>query len=112
MKRVGKPVGSSAARPSPKTFLNTPFVLACAMQLTGSLAAAMYILFPLFVRSVGGTETIIGVFAGVGAVSAVAVRWPLGVLLDRLGRKPVMIGATLCHFASSVGFVSVRELDL
>ncbi len=88
------------------------FVLACAMQLSGSLACAMYILFPLFVRSLGGSEVTIGFYAGLGAVAAVAIRWPLGVLLDRIGRKPVMFLATGLHAASSLGFLSVQDLGL
>lgn len=109
MNRTAHSAGTASLHASSRLLTRT-FVLACAVQLTGSLAGAMYILFPLFVRSLGGTETTIGVLAGLGAASAVAIRWPLGVLLDRVGRKPIMIAATLCHMASSVGFLFVGEL--
>ncbi len=86
------------------------FVLACAVQLFGSLAGALYILFPLFVRSLGGTEITIGLYAGVGAAAAVAVRWPMGFLLDRLGRKSIMFAATFLHAAASLGYLTVDRL--
>ncbi|GBD26748.1 hypothetical protein HRbin30_02090 [bacterium HR30] len=90
--------------------LTRSFVLACAMQLFGSLAGALYILFPLFVRSLGGSEVTIGLYAGIGAAAAVAVRWPMGFLLDRLGRKRIMLAATSLHAAASLGYLAVEGL--
>lgn len=82
------------------------------MQLFGSLAGALYILFPLFVRSLGGSEVTIGVYAGVGAACAVAVRWPMGFLLDRFGRLRIMRLATAVHALASLGYLSVDRLGV
>lgn len=82
------------------------------MQLFGSLAGALYILFPLFVRSLGGTEITIGFYAGIGAAAAVAVRWPMGLLLDRLGRKRIMLVAAGVHAAASLAYLTVDRLGL
>ncbi|MCX8073340.1 MAG: MFS transporter [Candidatus Binatia bacterium] len=108
---VPDPTSSSTpAVPSSDRLLTRNFLLACAMQLFGSMAGALYILFPLFVRSLGGTELTIGVYAGIGAAAAVGIRWPLGFLLDRLGRKRIMLAATGVHAAASFGFLGVTEL--
>jgi MFS family permease len=88
------------------------FALACAMQLTGSLAGGLFILFPLFVRSLGGSEFLIGVYAGLGATAAVAVRWPVGRLLDRLGRKRIMAAASVLHATTSIGYTMIDHLGV
>lgn len=82
------------------------------MQLFGSLAGALYILFPLFVRSLGGSEVTIGMYAGIGAACAVAVRWPMGFLLDRLGRMRIMLLATAAHALASLGYLAVDRLGV
>jgi predicted MFS family arabinose efflux permease len=106
-------MNDTVAAPNPDTRLLTgTFALACAMQLSGSLACALYILFPLYVRHLGGTEVTIGLFAGLGAVAAVAVRWPLSVLLDRYGRKPAMVAATALHAATSLAFLFLDSFGI
>ncbi|MCL6548383.1 MAG: hypothetical protein K6T30_05690 [Alicyclobacillus sp.] len=79
---------------------------------SSSLAGALYILFPLFVRSLGGSEVTIGLYAGIGAAAAVAVRWPMGFLLDRLGRKRIMLAATSLHAAASLGRTSFQPVEV
>jgi len=106
------PLSSPRAPRVSDPLLTRDFVLACAMQLTGSLAGALYILFPLFVRSLGGTEFTIGLYAGLGTAAAVLARWPVGVLLDRLGRKRIMIAAALVHIGASLGYLSVARLGV
>ncbi len=106
------PLSSPRAPGVSDRLLTRDFVFACAMQLTGSLAGALYILFPLFVRSLGGTEFTIGLYAGIGTAAAVLVRWPMGTLLDRLGRKRIMIASALVHIAASLGYLSVAHLGV
>jgi MFS family permease len=63
----------------------TRFWLSCATHFTGAMALAFYILFPLFIRSLGGTELTIGAYAGIAGAAAVLARWPVGRLLDSHG---------------------------
>jgi predicted MFS family arabinose efflux permease len=64
------------------------------------MAAALYILFPLYVRSLGGTEFTIGVYAGLATAAAVSIRWPLGYLLDGGYRWVVLWSASALHLVS------------
>jgi hypothetical protein len=49
------------------------------MHLTGGMSLSLFLLFPLFVKSLGGSEATIGFLLGVGAAASVAVRPAVGV---------------------------------
>jgi len=86
------------------------FWLACGMHFSGAMALSLYILFPLFIRSLGGSEFSIGLYAGVTGAAAVAARVPLGFLLDNYGRRRVLALAGLLHVAAWVAFLTVVTL--
>jgi MFS family permease len=88
------------------------FCLSCATHFTGAMALAFYILFPLFIRSLGGTELTIGVYAGIAGAAAVVARWPVGRLLDSHGRRRVLLAAGLLHVASWLGFLWIDHLGV
>lgn len=72
----------------------------CAVHFTGAMAAALYILFPLYVRALGGSEFTIGLYAGIAMAAAVAIRWPVGKLLDSGRRWAVLWSASALHLVS------------
>lgn len=88
------------------------FWLACSVHFSGGMALSLYILFPLFIRQLGGSEFTIGLYAGITGAAAVAARLPVGRLLDTQGRRRVLVGAGLLHVASWVGFLSVGALGM
>src|SRR3989442_9526345 len=67
---------------------------ACSIHFTGAMAQSMFILFPLYVRHLGGNELTIGALAGTASAAAVAIRWPVGRGLDRLGRRRILFIAS------------------
>jgi len=67
------------------------FWLACALYFTGAMSHGMLVLLPLFVRQVGGDELVIGLLLGTGMAASVALRPGVGALLDRLGRRRVLL---------------------
>ena len=80
-------MSSDAPAPTPLTraseALFTPrFWLACGMHFSGAMALSLYILFPLFIRQLGGSNFSIGLYAGLTGATAVAARLPVGHLLD------------------------------
>lgn len=102
-----------APAPAREQALFTPrFWLACAVHFTGALAGALYILFPLFIRDLGGNDFVIGVFTGLSGAAAVTARFPLGRLLDTQGRRRVLMGAGLVHAVSWAGFVWIERLGV
>jgi MFS family permease len=51
---------------------------------------------PLFIKELGGTESQVGLAAGMFTLAAVVFRPLVGGLLDRYGRKPFIIWGLLC----------------
>jgi len=90
--------------------LTRRFALACCMHFCGGMAGSLYILFPLFVRALGGSELVIGVYAGLTGAAAVAARIPVGRFLDTLGRRVVLLGAGTLQVAAWLGFLSCTSL--
>ena len=91
--------------------LYTPaFWLACAIHFTGGMSVAMFLLFPLFVRALGGDELAIGGLLGLGMAASVATRPVVGALLDRLGRRRVLLAAGVLNAVFSLPFLAVRTV--
>lgn len=82
------------------------------MHFTGAMAGALQILFPLWIRDLGGTEVTIGTYAGIGGAAAVLIRLPVGRLLDSLGRRPVLAVAGLVHALAWLAFIAVDHLGV
>jgi MFS family permease len=80
------------------------------MHFSGGMALSMYILFPLFIRRLGGSEVSIGLYAGVAGAAAVTARAPLGHLLETLGRRRVLAIAGLLHASAWIGFLTIGTL--
>jgi MFS family permease len=85
------------------------FGFACALHLSGAMSLALFALFPLYVKAIGGTETTIGLLLGIGTAASVVARPGVGVLLDRVGRRRVLVAANLLNVASWVPFLFVAE---
>jgi MFS family permease len=88
------------------------FALACGMHFCGGMAGSLYILFPLFIRGLGGSELIIGVYAGITGAAAVVARLPVGRFLDTLGRRRVLLGAGALQVTAWVGFLTFTSLGV
>jgi predicted MFS family arabinose efflux permease len=97
---------------SPEPLFTRRFWLACAMHFSGAMALSLYILFPLFIRRLGGSEFSIGLYAGTTGLAAVASRLPVGRLLDTHGRRRVLQAAGALHVAAWLGFEFMKALDI
>jgi MFS family permease len=86
------------------------FGLACSVHFCGAMAMSLYILFPLFIRHLGGSDLTIGLYAGMTGAAAVLARLPVGRWLDTLGRRRVLTLAGLLHVAAWLGFLSIGDL--
>ena len=84
--------------------LYTPtFWLACAIHFTGGMSFGMFLLFPLFIDSLGGDEIRIGLVLGTGIAASVVLRPTVGALLDRLGRRQVLLWSGAINAARRTG---------
>jgi MFS family permease len=96
---MGRPVN-----PPARLYTRT-FWTACAIHFTGGMSFGMFLLFPLFVQAVGGDALTIGLVLGVGMAVSVAVRPAIGVVLDRLGRRRVLLWGAVANAASYPPFL-------
>jgi len=86
------------------------FWLACAIHFTGAMSVSMFLLFPLFVRALGGDELAIGGLLGLGMGASVVARPVVGVVLDRLGRRRVLLIAGALNGLLYLPFLAVRAV--
>jgi MFS family permease len=93
--------------PAPPLYTAT-FWVACAIHFTGGMSHGMFLLFPLFVHSLGGDELTVGLVLGSGLAASVAMRPVVGVLLDRVGRRRVLLWSGVLN---SVSFAPLLLLD-
>jgi len=85
---------------NPTPLYTRAFWLACAIHFTGGMSLGMFLLFPLFVRFLGGNELTIGLVLGTGLAVSVALRPAVGGLLDRFGRRRVLLWGGVANAAS------------
>jgi predicted MFS family arabinose efflux permease len=86
------------------------FWIAWAVHFTGGTSLAMFVLLPLFVHALGGSEALSGLLLGVGGVASVAARPLIGRLLDRAGRRQVLAWATALNVVSYLPFIGVEHI--
>jgi predicted MFS family arabinose efflux permease len=98
-----------AALVNPTLYTGT-FWLACAIHFTGAMSFGMFLLFPLFIRALGGEELTIGLVLGVGLAASVAVRPLIGSLLDRFGRRRVLLWSGAANVVSFFPFLLLGEV--
>jgi MFS family permease len=84
--------------------------MACVIHFTGAMSFGMFLLFPLFVRSLGGDELTIGLLLGTGFGASVLLRPVVGALLDRHGRRRVLLWSGLLSTASAPLFIFVDRI--
>jgi MFS family permease len=100
------------SKPAPEPLFTRRFAVACSVHFCGAMAMALYILFPLFIRHLGGSDLTIGLYAGMTGAAAVSARVPVGRWLDTLGRRRVLTLAGLLHVAAWLGFLSIGGLGV
>ena len=86
------------------------FWIACAIHVTGGMSLAMFLLFPLFVRRLGGSSVAIGLLLGAGEAASVAARPLVGLALDRFGRRRVLLWTNGLNAASFLPFLALGRV--
>ncbi|MCH4208814.1 MFS transporter [Bifidobacterium sp.] len=82
----------AAGSTSSGTLWNPRFILLMAVAALASTAITTQMgTLPLYVASLGGSEAISGLIVGVLGIAALICRFPIGILLDRYGRKIILV---------------------
>lgn len=87
-----------------------PFVLASLANFTQALSFNLFLHFPGYLRELGANETTIGWIQGVGFVAAVAIRPFLAGVLDRRGRRGLVLAGQATNVLACALYLTVREI--
>ena len=75
-----------------EALLNGPFLRATLANFFFFLNFASYFLLPLHLRSLGGSEAMIGAVMGSSGLASLVVLPLVGITIDRLGRRLFLLG--------------------
>ena len=63
-------------------------------------------MLPVYIRSLGGTDTLAGLVMASFFAAGVLFQYPVGKLADRIGRKPVLLGGLVVYGVASFAFLA------
>jgi predicted MFS family arabinose efflux permease len=86
------------------------FNLVFTAHVFQGLSFFLFIHLPRFLSDAGANEVEIGVLIGVTAVSAIAIRPPVGHFLDSVGRRPVLVVGSLLNVVAVALYLTVDSL--
>jgi MFS family permease len=92
--------------------LLTPrFALAWILSLTSGLAFFLFVHFPGYLEDLGAGEAEIGLIVGTTALVAIAIRPVIGRMMDRRGRRPVILIGNALHLTALLLYLTVDAIN-
>ena len=96
----------AAQKISPPAIWTRNFIVISLVNLFVFFSFQMiFPVLPVYVKKLGGTDTLVGVVMGISTVSPVIVRPVTGLLLDNYGKKPVLMFFLSFTYGSIIGFL-------
>lgn len=86
-------------------------MLASLATFTHGMAFALFIHFPGFLEGLGATEVIIGLIVGFAAVASIIVRPWVGGVMDRRGRRPLILAGNAVNLVAMLLYLTVTRID-
>ena len=71
--------------------LTRPFVLVSLANFSDGMSFALFLHFSGYLADLGANDTQIGLIYGATAVASIAMRPLVGTVMDRYGRRPVIL---------------------
>jgi MFS family permease len=93
-----------------RTPIPRPFFIVALANFLFFLNFAFFFLLPLWVLDHGGGEEVAGRVVGVQGFAGLTVLPLVGWMLDRFGRRRIMISGTLVSAACAIAYVFVEEI--
>ncbi len=69
-------------------------------------ATAIVPMLPVYIRHLGGSDSLAGVVMAAFFAAGVVSQYPIGRMADRLGRRPVLVGGLVTYGAASLAFLA------
>lgn len=95
--------------PGPR-LLTRPFLFCSLANLFQSLSFNLFLHLPGFLNELGADDFQIGVLFGVTSAAAIAVRPPIGPVMDLRGRRPVILTGLLVNCAACGLYLTVTRI--
>jgi MFS family permease len=99
--RLGAPSGSIG---DASTGLVRTLTVTIFLQWLG--ATSIVPMLPIYIRRLGGSDTLAGVVMAAFFAAGVVSQYPIGRLADRIGRRPVLVGGLVTYGAASLSFLA------
>src|ERR1700687_2969063 len=109
---VWRAPGVSIARTAMTSRLfSGPFARVTVANFFFFLNFASFFLLPLFVKSLGGSESMVGAVMGSSGMAALLALPLIGVALDRFGRRRFFVFGSLGMTCAALGFLFVERIS-
>lgn len=95
----------------PSRLFTRSFVFASLSQMLMGLTFALFVHFAGFLVELGADELTIGLIIGVGSLGSLVVRPFVGVLMDRIGRRPLIHAGNLINVVGTALYLTVDSLS-
>src|SRR5262249_47732618 len=96
----------------PSPLISGPFARVTVANFFFFLNFASFFLLPLYVRSLGGSETTVGAVMGTTSAASLLVMPLIGMALDRFGRRRFLVLGTTGMTAAALGFLFVDRIGM
>jgi len=94
----------------PTRLLSGPFARVTVANFLFFMNFASFFLLPLYVKSLGGSEAMVGAVMGTGGMAALVILPLIGAALDRFGRRRFFVAGTLGMTAAALGYLVVDTI--
>lgn len=103
--QANPPIRARAHMSLPELYRVSPVGVACAVA-AGLVTSSYFALAPVYVRDLGFGPRSVAAFVSAAMVAGLLVQVPVGVLSDRLGRRPVTLATLAAGFVAGVAILS------
>jgi MFS family permease len=87
-----------------------PFLLVSVANFASGMAYALFLHFSGYLADLGASDTQIGLIYGATAVASIAMRPLLGTVMDRYGRRPVILFGNILNVVFVLLYLTVTTL--
>ena len=93
-----------------ETLFTRRFVLCWLANLAQCMAFSLFLHFPGFLKEIGASGVQIGWISGIAAIVSIAVRPTLGAVMDRRGRRGVIVWGSVLNVVVISLYLTVEDI--